>query len=251
MYGLLRQPFNYNVNGMKKLRIHYFQHVSFEGLGNIEEWISLHGHSLTVTSFFENGKLPDISDIDWLIVMGGSMSVNDEEQYPWLVSEKQFIRKAIDAGKTDIGICLGSQLVSASLGAKVYQNTDREIGWFDVEFTAYAKSDNLFSFMGRKLKVFQWHGDTFDLPENAIHLAFSEGCKNQAYIYNNKVLALQFHLEPTLESLQQMIDYGREELKTGTYVQTEKEIMARRQLLESNKKLMFTLLGKLTEQGSV
>jgi GMP synthase (glutamine-hydrolysing) len=233
---------------MKKLRIHYFQHVAFEKLGSIEEWISASGHSLMATRFFENAIFPEISDFDWLIVMGGSMSVNDEEQYPWLEDEKKFIRQAIYAGKTVIGICLGSQLVSVALGAKVYQSEEKEIGWFDIEFDHNANSDNLFSGMGQRLKVFHWHGDTFNLPENAIHIASSDGTRNQAYIYNGKVLAMQFHLEPTLNSLQQMIDHGRNELSKGKYVQTEKEILANKQLIQSNKKVLFKLLDRLAEQ---
>jgi len=233
---------------MKKLRIHYFQHVAFESLGSIEEWISLSNHSLTSTRFFERSKLPEIADIDWLIVMGGGMSVHDEEQFPWLADEKKFIRQAIGAGKIVTGICLGSQLVSEALGARVYQNKDKEIGWFDIELTCFAKSNNLFFDMEDRTKVFHWHGDTFDLPENAIHLAFSRGTRNQAYIYNRKVLAMQFHLEPTLDSLQQMIDHGRDELSKGKYVQTEKEIIANKQLIESNKKVLFKLLERLAEQ---
>lgn len=232
---------------MKKLRIHYFQHVASEGLGSIEEWISASGHSLTSTRFFESTGLPEISDIDWLIVMGGSMSVHDEEQFPWLSEEKQFIRKAVEAGKTVLGICLGSQLISSALGARVYQNKNKEIGWFDIELTPFAQSDNLFSDMGSALKVFHWHGDTFDLPENAIHLASSEACKNQAYVYNGKVLAMQFHLETTLNILQLMIDNGKMELKSGKYVQAEKEILANKHLIESNRKIMFTLLDRLAE----
>lgn len=235
---------------MKKLRIHYFQHVAFESLGSIEEWISFSGHSLTSTRFFENVKLPEISDIDWLIVMGGAMSVHDEEQFPWLAVEKQFIRHAVDAGKTVLGICLGSQLVSEALGARVYQNKDKEIGWFDIELTPFAQSDSLFFEMGSRIKVFHWHGDTFDLPENAIHLAFSSGTKNQAYIYNGKVLAMQFHLESTLNSLQQMIENCRKELTTGIYVQTEMEILANKHLIDSSRKILFTLLDRLTKQGS-
>ena len=233
---------------MKKLKIHYFQHVAFEGLGSIEEWISLSGHSLTSTRFYESSRLPGISDFDWLIVMGGPMNVNDEKQYPWLADEKKFIRHAIDEGKTVLGICLGSQLVSAALGAKVYQNNEKEIGWFDIEFTCFAKSDKLFFDMGSRIKVFHWHGDTFDLPEKAVHLAFSAGCKNQAYVYKDKVLALQFHLEPTPGSLQQMIDFGRKELKSGKYVQTEQELLEYDQLIESNREILFTLLNRLAEQ---
>jgi len=232
---------------MKKLKIHYFQHVPFEGLGSIEEWITLNGHSLTSTSFFERDWFPEISDIDWLIVMGGPMSVNDEEKFPWLREEKKFIKKAIDAGKVVIGICLGSQLVSAALDAKVYQNTEKEIGWFDIEFTCFAKSDKLFFDIGSRLKVFHWHGDTFDLPEKAVHLAYSAACKNQAYVYRDKVLALQFHLEPTAGSLQQMIDFGRKELKSGKYVQTEQELLEYDQLIESNREILFTLLDRLAQ----
>jgi GMP synthase-like glutamine amidotransferase len=233
---------------MKKFKIHYFQHVPFEGLGSIGEWITLSGHSLTSTRFFESAVLPEISDIDWLIVMGGPMSVNNEKQYPWLAAEKKFIRQAIDEGKTVLGICLGSQLVSAALGAKVYQNKEKEIGWFDIELTCFAKSDKLFFDIENRIKVFHWHGDTFDLPEKAVHLAFSKGCKNQAYSYKDKVLALQFHLEPTENSLRQMIDFGRGELKSGKYVQTEQELKKYDLLIESSRKILFTLLNRLAQQ---
>jgi GMP synthase-like glutamine amidotransferase len=232
---------------MKKLRIHYFQHVAFEGLGSIEEWISVSGHSLTSSRFFESAVFPEISDIDWLIIMGGPMSVHDEEHFPWLAKEKKFIRQAVDAGKTVLGICLGSQLISAALGARVYKNKEKEIGWFDIELTPLAQSGNLFFDMGSRLKVFHWHGDTFDLPENAIRLASSAGCKNQAFIYKDKVLALQFHLEPTRTSLQDMIERGRRELTTGKYVQTEMEILNNNQLVELCRNILFTLLCRLAE----
>jgi GMP synthase-like glutamine amidotransferase len=233
---------------MKKLRIHCFQHVIHEGLGSIEEWIALNGHSLTATKFFEGEGLPKISDIDWLIVMGGPMNVDDEEQFPWLADEKKFIRQVIDTGKTVLGICLGSQLVSSALGARVYRNREMEIGWFDIELTPGAQSGKLFFGMGGRIKVFHWHGDTFDLPENAIHLAYSEACKNQAFIYKDKVLALQFHLEPTWESLLEMTERGRHELTAGKYIQTEIELLKNKKLIESNKEILFTILNRLTEQ---
>jgi len=233
---------------METTKVHYFQHAEFEGLGSIEEWVKLSGHSLTSTKFFENIRFPEIDDIDWLIVMGGPMSVNDEQKFPWLAEEKKFIRKAIDAGKVVIGICLGSQLVSAALGAKVYQNPEKEIGWFDIELTCFAKTDKLFFDLKDRFKVFHWHGDTFDLPQNAIHLAYSRGCKNQAYLYKDRVLALQFHLEPTQRSLMQMIDYGRDELKSGKYVQTEQEMAEYSQYIDANRRILFTLLDRLAEQ---
>ena len=233
-------------DNMKKLKIHCFQHVSHEGLGSIGEWISNSGHSLTATRFYESAGLPEITEFDWLIVMGGPMSVNDENQFTWLVSEKRFILEAIDRGKVVLGICLGSQLVSAALGARGYKNSEKEIGWFDIESTCYAKSGNLYFPPEGKTKVFHWHGDTFDLPENAIHLAYSKACKNQAYIYKEKVLALQFHLELTTVSLKEMIEKGRKELTQGKYVQTENEILTNKQFIKSNRKMLFTLLDRLS-----
>lgn len=232
---------------MKKLRIHYFQHVEPEGLGSIGEWVRSSGHSLTSTKFYEQTDLPELSDIDWLIVMGGYMSVNDENEYPWLAEEKKFIKKAIDAGKTVLGICLGSQLVSAALGANVYKNSKKEIGWFDIETTCFAKTSKLLFDMTLKATVFHWHGDTFDLPEGAIHLAYSKACKNQAYLYMGRVLALQFHLEPTKEWINEMIRSGADELVAADYVQTGEEILKRIDLVDSNKQILFKLLDRLSD----
>jgi GMP synthase (glutamine-hydrolysing) len=233
---------------MNKLRIHYFQHVAYEGLGNIGEWIISNGHSLTSTRFFMGDKLPEVTDFDMLIIMGGSMSVNDDNIYSWLSPEKQFIRKAVEAGKIVLGICLGSQLVSSALGAKVIQNKEKEIGWFDIELTPEALSGSIFHDLGDRIKTFHWHGDTFDLPDGAILLASSAGCKNQAYVYKERVLALQCHFEPTPDSLQQMIDHGREELKKGKYVQTEEELTAGKDLFELNRGVLFTILNRLADK---
>jgi len=233
---------------MKKLRIHYFQHVEFEGLGSIEQWIDQGGHALNVTRFFRGDRLPELSELDMLIIMGGSMGVNNEQDYPWLAGEKEFIRQAISMGKIVLGICLGSQLVAAALGAEVYKNKYREIGWLDLNFTEPALSGKLFHDFNSPLKVFQWHGDTFDLPVNATHLAWSEACRNQAFLYGNKVLALQFHLEPTAESMQQMIESGRDELKADRYVQTEEQILENSKLLGESRDMLFKLLNRLVGQ---
>lgn len=235
---------------MKSLRIHYFQHVAHEGPGSIEEWVKTGGHSLTATKFYKGEKLPELNDIDWLIIMGGPMSVNDEKEHPWLAGGKKFIRQAIETGKTVLGICLGSQLVSAALGAKVYRNKEKEIGWFDIELSMAAQSGDFFFGMGDRLKVFHWHGDTFDLPESAIHLASSEGCKNQAYVYKDKVVALQFHLETTQESLTDMLKGGIDEAVPGKYIQSEKEILGNTDLLVHGKKNLFKLLERLAEKTS-
>lgn len=234
---------------MQQLRIHYFMHAHFEGPGSIEEWCNRHGHLLTATKFYQNEELPGLADIDWLIIMGGPMTVTDEEKFNWLAAEKQFIDKAIQAGKTIIGICLGAQLLADVLGAKVYQNAHKEIGWFPIEFTPRAIQSGLFSNAGEKPTVFHWHGDTFDLPENAIHLAQSEACKNQAFLYKEKILALQFHLEMTEQSMGKMIENCRLELVNAKYIQSENAILENSRLVENNRKMLFAILDKLSEES--
>ncbi len=144
------------------MRAHYFQHVPFEGLGSIEPGLKKSGFEITGTRFFESAELPEINEIDLLIVMGGPMSVNDEDQFPWLAAEKKFINEAIHSGKPVLGICLGAQLIANALGARVYPNKVKEIGWFPIYGIA-ANDRSCFSFPP-KVDAFHWHGATFDLP---------------------------------------------------------------------------------------
>jgi len=206
------------------MRAHWFQHVPFEGLGCIEPWLTAAGHEVTNTAFYLSSELPVLNEIDLLIVMGGPMSVNDEAEFPWLAAEKQFVRSAINAGKPVLGICLGAQLIANALGARVYKNQVKEIGWFPIEKVGSGKG-NCFSFPPA-LDVFHWHGETFDLPEGAHHLARSVGCENQAFQVGENVIGLQFHLETTPESARQIVANCRDELVDGQYIQTEEEILS-------------------------
>lgn len=232
---------------MKPLHIHYFQHVIFEGLGCIEEWALLNGHSLSATKFYESALLPDLQNIDWLIIMGGSMSVNDEVKYPWLKLEKDFIKKAIDEDKSVIGICLGSQLIAEVLGEKIYPNKQKEIGWFPVQLSEQAKQSYIFSDFAETSNVFCWHGDTFNLPQDSKLLFYNQCCKNQAFLIGKKILALQFHLEVTKLSVEELIKYGEPELIKGEYIQTSNQIRAGILNSESCNKLMFKILNRLAE----
>jgi GMP synthase-like glutamine amidotransferase len=114
------------------MRAHYFQHVPFEGLGSIAPWLRRQGYEISKTEFFSSATLPALADMDLLIVMGGPMSVNDEHRLPWLVPEKRFLYDAIACGVPVLGICLGAQLIASALGARVYRNREKEIGWFPV-----------------------------------------------------------------------------------------------------------------------
>jgi len=227
------------------MRIHYFQHVPFEGLGYIENWALQNGHTLTATKFYENAALPGLSQLDWLIVMGGPMGVYDEDKFPWLKTEKAFIEQAIQANKTVIGICLGAQLIAAVLGAEVYPNKEKEIGWFEVSLTPAGRESLLYNDVAPTFKVFHWHGDTFSLPRHSEHLLESAACKNQAFLYGNRVLGLQFHLEATPATLKEMVAYGKNELTDGKYIQGAETILDGIKETEKTNLLLKQLLDWL------
>ena len=209
------------------MRAHYFQHVPFEGIGNIEDWLIEHHATITGTHFFAHDPMPAVDDIDLLIVMGGPMSVNDEAEFPWLIAEKHFIRTMITAGKPVIGICLGAQLITAAFGARVAANPHREIGWFKVNGIAHtANQKHLFQFPS-EFSAFHWHGETFELPPGAQLLASSEACHHQAFQLGNNVIGLQFHLETTPILARSLLEHGRNDLVAGKpYIQTETAILA-------------------------
>ena len=206
------------------MRAHYFQHVPFEGLGSIEPWLGAAGYDITNTRLFKSMELPDIETLDLLIIMGGPMGVNDEEEFPWLASEKKFILEAIRLEKPVLGICLGAQLIAAALGAKIYLNPVREIGWFPIHGISSEDSTD-FNFP-QSTTVFHWHADTFDLPSGAIRLAKSEGCENQAFQFGKSVIGLQFHLETTPDAAREIVSNNRHDLVPSRYVQTEQEILS-------------------------
>ncbi|MGD8912201.1 MAG: type 1 glutamine amidotransferase [Candidatus Thiodiazotropha sp.] len=227
------------------MRAHYLQHVPFEGLGSIEAWLQHAGYEVTCTRLYESSELPEIGKIDLLVVMGGPMSVNDEDDYPWLVDEKAFIKKAIDTGKPVLGICLGAQLIASSLGAEVVPNREKEIGWFPIQ-AVNATNDSAFRFPDNA-DVFHWHGETFNLPPGAIRIAQSKVCKNQAFQIGENVIGLQFHLETTPGSARAIVDHCRDELVDGDYIQTEKDILsAPTELYSKINSLMEDVLEYIT-----
>ncbi len=201
------------------MHIHIIQHVDFEGPAHIGKWITAHGHSRSETHLYRGDSLPAGTDFDRLVVMGGPMNIYEHDRYPWLVEEKRFIGRAIGAGKTVIGICLGAQLIADVLGGRVYAGPEKEIGWFPVTLTPEARELGLFGDVPERFTVFHWHGDTFPLPEGAVRLAASAACENQAFLYRDRVLGLQFHLESTPESVRAITDRCADEVVDGRYIQ--------------------------------
>lgn len=220
-------------------------HVPYEGLGCIEQWISNNGHDVTFTNLYADYQLPNPNSVDWLIVMGGPMGVYDDLSFPWLLEEKEFIRQTISKGKTVMGICLGSQLIAEVLGAKVYPNKQKEIGWYNVKLTDSAKTLSVFSEFENHFPVFHWHGDTFDLPLGSQHLFSSDVCSNQGFLVNENVLGLQFHFEITTESLNEMLKNGADELIESETIQSARKILEQQKLIEYNNQKMFQILDYL------
>ena len=203
------------------MNAHFLQHVPFEGLGSIEAWLHNQGAKLTTTRFFLKEDLPSIRGLDFIIAGPGPMSVNDEVTLPWLKAEKQFLREAIARGIPVLGICLGAQLIASSLGARVYPNRLKEIGWFPIQ--AEKAPAHCFQFPD-ECTVFHWHGETFELPKNSVRLVRSPACENQGFQFGRNVIGLQFHLETTPQGATRLIEHSRHEMISGPYVQSEAEI---------------------------
>jgi GMP synthase-like glutamine amidotransferase len=221
------------------MRIHVFQHIAFEGLAAIYPWAESRRHSITYTRFYAGEKPALLETYDWLIIMGGPMGVNDEAEYPWLKSEKMAIGEALKSGRIILGICLGAQLLAHVLGAQVSRNEYKEIGWHPV----LAVTPNHWASVS--LNTFQWHGDTFSLPPNAIHLASSKACQNQGFIWQDKVVGLQFHPEATSESIAALIKNCASDMTPGPFVQSQESLIGNKEDFEANHKYLHQLLSGL------
>jgi GMP synthase-like glutamine amidotransferase len=176
------------------VRVLVLQHISCEPPGVYEDVLRERGAVIRRVELDEGDPLPDRRDFDAIVAMGGPMSVNDETTLPWLTSEKALISEAVRAGTPYWGVCLGVQLLAASLGGRVYPGDEPEVGLLRVDLTCEALSDPVFAGLPRSLLTLQWHSDTFDLPASAVRLASSPTYPNQAFRFAN-AYGVQFHLE--------------------------------------------------------
>jgi len=233
------------------MRIHYLQHVPFEDLGYVRHWADFHEHSITKTALFSSDSFPDISDFDSLIVLGGPMGVNDINAYPWLLKEKRFIEQAIKAEKSLLGICLGAQLIADVLGARIYKNPYKEIGWYMVSRIEASEQSPLKDIFPKRFYAFHWHGDTFELPTGAVHLAESQACRNQAFGWGSRIIGLQFHLESTPESIENLLEHCGNELIPGQYIQSADGIRKESDLFKPSNDCMRSVLNFIESGCSI
>lgn len=185
-------------------QVHIIRHLAFEDMGAFAEVLEAEGASL---HYYEAG-VDDLSQLsasmdELLVVLGGPISANDEADYPFLTTELALLEKRLTMDKPTLGICLGAQLMAKALGAEVYPGPRKEIGWAPIELSEAGQKSALRHLCADDSYMLHWHGETFDLPDNAIHLAASEHYYNQAFSYGQRVLALQFHPEVTAKGLEQ------------------------------------------------
>ena len=179
---------------MPKLLV--FQHVAHEILGTLDPLLRNSGFRIRYVNFGrDNFQIPDLNGYDGLVVLGGPMNVDEVDDFPYLVPELKAIENALEMEMPIFGICLGSQLLAKALGARVRKNKVKEIGWYSLNPTPEGGKDPLVSKFENSERIFQWHGDTFDIPDGAVHLATSPDCENQAFRYGDRVYGFQFHLE--------------------------------------------------------
>jgi GMP synthase (glutamine-hydrolysing) len=213
-------------------------------MGCIGDWITSKNYNCTTTRFCDDDELPRPEQIDWLIVMGGPMGVYETDKYVWLNKEIEFIEKVISQQKAVLGVCLGAQLIARALGARVYPNHEKEIGWFPIKLTEDGKQSVLFDGFPEEFSVLHWHGDTFELPQEAVRLAESEACQNQAFVYADRVVGLQFHLEFTRHGVKDLLRECGQCLPHSKYVQNAQSILAPEASFAENNKKMCVLLSR-------
>jgi GMP synthase-like glutamine amidotransferase len=229
------------------MRIHSLEHEPFEGLANIEVWAKNKGHTISRTLLFNKEEFPDINEFDWLIIMGGSMNIYEEEKYSWLREEKNFIAQAIANKKIVLGICLGSQLIADVLGGKVSKNKYKEIGWFPVKLRNEARNSFIFGSLPYEFIAFHWHGDIFRIPSGSVRMAQSKGCENQAFEYG-RAIGLQFHIEYSAESINLMFKNCGAEIVEGKYIQKPDEIVSQIENVKVIKEILFLLLDNIERE---
>ena len=220
------------------MEIAILQHVDFEGPAEIENWCRQTGNEYKVYRLFLGEALPKAERTDFLVILGGPMSVLDE--LPWLEEERQLIRVLISQGKPVFGVCLGGQQIAKTLGADIFQGEYREAGWLPI----WTMKSETLGELPEELVVFHWHGEQFGLPEGAERLFTSEVCPNQGFIYKENVIGLQFHCESTKESIESILQNDAAFLDGTAYTQTSAEIR-NYPIPASNRKLLYRLLDRL------
>lgn len=228
------------------MRIHVLQHVPFEDEANIGVWARHRGCQVDRTLLFEGQVAPRPGEYDWLVIMGGPMNIYEVDEHPWLADERRAIADAIEADRTVLGICLGAQLISDVLGGAVTRNAHREIGWYEVRLLDGAGGAGPLAGFAPSFMAFHWHGDTFSIPPGAKHLAESDACEAQAFLFGTRVVGLQFHLDYAEASIATMVEQCADELDGSRYVQGPDRLLGQTARVDATREMLYRLLDNLS-----
>jgi GMP synthase-like glutamine amidotransferase len=198
------------------LSVLVFQHDPYDGPGYLGDAFLRRGATLTIVQLHNGEAIPDITPYDVLLVMGGTMNVYQEDNFPWLAEETQAIRQAVEADKAVLGVCLGGQLLAKALDARVSVGSATEIGLTPIALTQAGESDPLFEGLSQ-VEAVEWHDDTFDIPNGAVSLASSESCTNQAFRFGRRAYGLQFHPEVSPDMLAEWIREAGESIDRSSF----------------------------------
>jgi len=231
------------------VKVLILQHGAHVDAGSILNWCAKRNAEISFIKLYEPNPHFDFTEqVDLMVVLGGIMSVNDEQELSWLKPEKRFIRQMIESNTPVLGICLGAQLIATALGATVNANPSVEIGWHRVH--KVSSIQDVFQFP-ESLQGFHWHNETFQLPPNAIRLAESDACKNQGFQIGDRIIGLQFHPEVTLETIDLWIEDEGASLQPSQFIQTPEEMkLLATALLPEGQKLLDLILDYLVQTKS-
>lgn len=229
------------------MKLTVLTHVDFEGPAGIGDWAEHGGHELEVLRLHRGDELPEPECVDMLAIMGGPMSVHDRAGHPWLEPECKFLAQAMQAGVPMLGVCLGAQLLAQVLGAGVVANAEQEIGFHPVAMSAKARALDLFNEWPPVFEALHWHGETFGVPAGAVPVGSSEATASQGFVYQGRVVGLQFHIEATPASWDALIKSCGHEVRPGPYVQTCREMQSCYERIKYFPALLDPLLDSLAE----
>lgn len=228
-------------------KILVFQHVPHEGLGNFEGVFRQQGLEISLIPSFDR----DLSAIKLnetgcggMVVMGGPMSANDHETLPFIREELRLIEEALEEGVPFLGVCLGAQMLAKVLGSKVYPGNKKEIGWYPLYLQEGAPQDLVFKDFPRETLMFQWHGETFNLPKGSKLLASSDLFPHQAFAYEGRAYGLQFHPEITLPMIREWVTLGKSEIAQAGLPKSSEEILADSEKYSEGLKILAEVVGK-------
>lgn len=236
----------------------FIKHIDMEGPGTLADFLEDNKLPYMVIDLSSGDNVPKLEkDFQAVISLGGPMNVYEEEKYRFLKDEDLLLKRIVDEEVPFLGICLGAQLIAKATGARVTKNPEKEIGWYKIVLNEHGLKDDLFKDLPEVFKVFQWHGDTFGIPQGGNRLAFSELCQNQTLKYGRNSYGIQFHVEVTKEMIAQWSDAYKGELESlkgivsdkkkmlEDYARLEKEYMKHAERFYVN---FFTVAGLLKKK---